>query len=98
MKAILITFDQAHYQHIVELLDRCNCRGFTAWPQVTGRGSHDGEPHYGSHAWPSMASAIITIVDTDDKARNLLSKLHALDVERPKLGLRAFTWNIEDSI
>ena len=97
MKAILITFDQAHYERIVEILERNNCRGFTAWPQVTGRGSVDGEPHYGSHAWPSLASAIITMVE-DKRVDLVLSKLKALDEDRPLLGLRAFVWQIEKSI
>ncbi len=97
MKAILITFDQAHYDHIVDMLERQNCRGFTAWEQVQGRGSHTGEPHYGSHAWPSMASAIITIVE-DHRVDPVLEQLRALDRERPKLGLRAFVWNIESAI
>ena len=52
MKAILVTFDQAHYERIIDILERNNCRGFTAWEQVQGRGSVSGEPHYGSHAWP----------------------------------------------
>ncbi len=97
MKAILITFDQAHYDRIVDMLERQNCRGFTAWPQVMGRGTEQGEPHYGSHAWPSMASAIITIVE-DHRVAPVLQKLRALDQERPKLGRRAFTWAVEDSI
>ena len=53
--------------------------------------------HYGSHAWPAMASAIITVVE-DDRVKPVLSRLHELDESKPKLGLRAFVWNIEDSI
>ena len=53
MKSVLITFDQAYYERIIATLDRLNCRGFTYWEQVRGRGSKTGEPHYGSHAWPS---------------------------------------------
>lgn len=97
MKSILITFDQAHYERIVDILARNNCRGFTAWQEVAGRGSHTGEPHYGTHAWPSQASAIITMVD-DHRVEPLLTRLRALDQERPLLGLRAFVWNIEASI
>ncbi|MGM9870852.1 MAG: PG0541 family transporter-associated protein [Muribaculaceae bacterium] len=97
MKAILITFDQAHYERIIDMLERQNCRGFTAWEQVQGRGSKDGEPHYGSHAWPSMASAIITMVE-DSRAQAVLDKLREIDLERPKLGLRAFLWDIQQSI
>ncbi len=97
MKAIFISFDQAHYERIIDLLERNNCRGFTSWQQVMGRGSRTGEPHYGSHAWPSMASAIMTVVD-DSRVDNVLARLKAIDVERPKLGLRAFVWNIEKTI
>lgn len=97
MKSILITFDQAYYERIVDMLERNNCRGFTAWQEVQGRGSHKGEPHYGSHAWPSLASAIITVVE-DHRVDNILKILHEMDLATPKLGLRAFVWNIEQSI
>lgn len=97
MKSIMITFDQAYNERIVELLDRMNCRGFTRWEQVQGRGSQKGEPHYGSHAWPSMCSAIMTVVD-DHKVQPLLEKLHEMDQETEMLGLRAFVWNVEQCI
>lgn len=97
MKSILITFDQAHYDAIVTLLEKSNCRGFTSWPQVNGRGSVNGEPHYGTHAWPSMASAIITIVE-DHRVDPLLQSLRQMDLESPRLGLRAFVWEIEKQI
>lgn len=97
MKSILITFDQAHYENIVTLLEKSNCRGFTAWREVQGRGSRDGEPHYGSHAWPSLASAIITMVE-DHRVAPLLEALKEMDIRSPKLGLRAFVWNIEQAI
>ena len=97
MKAILITFDQAHYETIVDALQRLNCRGFSEWPLATGRGSRNGEPHYGSHAWPSLAQAIITRVE-DNRAQAVLERMRQLDEERPRLGLRAFQWNIEASI
>ncbi len=97
MKSILITFDQAYYEQIIDMLERNNCRGFTAWQEVQGRGSKTGEPHYGSHAWPSLASALIAIVE-DSRVDAVLNKLHEMDVETPKLGLRAFVWNIERTI
>ena len=93
MKSVFITFDQAFFERIMALLDRHNCRGFSYWQQVQGRGSVKGEPHYGSHAWPSMCSAIIAVVD-EAKVAPLLDVLDALDVETPQDGLRAFVWNI----
>ena len=93
MKAVFITFDQAHYERIIDILDRLSCRGFTAWQLVNGRGSSTGEPHYGSHAWPGLASAIMTMVD-DDRVTSLLDRLRAINDERPKLVLRAFVCSL----
>lgn len=97
MKAIFIAYDQAHHDNIVDVLTRSNCRGFTSFGTVQGRGSNDGEPHYGTHAWPSLATATLTIVD-DSKVDNVLEKLRELDSEKPRLGLRAFVWDVEKSI
>jgi hypothetical protein len=44
-----------------------------------------------------MCSAIITMVD-DAKVKPLLDALHAMDMETEQLGLRAFVWNIEQTI
>lgn len=97
MKSVFIAYDQAHHEAIIEILGHLSCRGFTALGTVQGRGTFKGEPHYGTHAWPSLASAMIAVVD-DEKARPLLDRLRSLDEEKPRLGLRAFVWNVEDSI
>ena len=97
MKSVFITFDQAHYEHIVEALDKSGCRGFTSFGTVQGRGSKTGEPHYGSHAWPTLNSAILAMVD-DDKVDHFLEILHQMDQKTEAQGLRAFVWNIEKTI
>ena len=97
MKAVFIAFDQAHYEKILDILEKRNCRGFTTWETVQGRGTSTGEPHLGSHAWPSMASAIITMVD-DDRVAPLLESLRSLDEAKPMLGLRAWVLPVEQSI
>ncbi len=94
MKAVMITFDQAHLDNIMTILDRLNCRGFTSLSEVQGRGSRNGEPHYGSHAWPSLNGAIVTIVPAE-RVDTLLDALHQLDIDRPLLGLRAFAWSVD---
>lgn len=97
MKAIFISYDQAHHEAIIDALTRLGCRGFTAFGNVQGRGSRDGEPHYGSHAWPSLAQAILTMVD-DSRVEPVMRRLREFDEAKPKLGLRAFVWNIEQTI
>ena len=97
MKSILITYDQAHQENVIEALNDSNIRGYTLFEQVGGRGTKTGEPHLGTHAWPSMNSAIITVVD-DFRVPIILERLKKLDSDNPMLGLRAFVWNVEQSI
>lgn len=97
MKAIFIACDQAHRESIIDLLEKNSCRGFTSFGETQGRGTTTGEPHFGTHAWPSLGSAILTIVE-DNKVDIILSKLKALDQAKPRLGLRAFVWTITQSI
>ena len=97
MKCVMITFDQASYENVIEALDRSNCRGFSMCRQVEGRGSKTGEPHFGSHAWPSMCSAIFSVVE-DSQVDTLLERLPKVDKDYEMLGLRAFVWDIEKTI
>lgn len=94
MKAIFISYDQAHRDSVLAVLNSTMQRGFTAWEDVQGRGSSLGEPHYGSHAWPSMNSAILTVCE-DERVAPILERLRKIDAEKPALGLRAFVLPVE---
>ena len=97
MKSIFIAFDQANLQNVQAALSRSNVKGYTMVEQAQGSGSNGGEPHFGSHAWPGMNSAILTVVP-DETVAPLLERLKQIDNDNPLLGLRAFVWNIEQSI
>ena len=97
MKSIFIAFDQAQAEVIQAILSRTNVRGYTQWEQVQGCGTKTGDPHLGSHAWPTMNSALIAIV-TDEQAPILLKRLKEADEDNPMLGIRAFQWNVESCI
>lgn len=81
----------------MEALNDTNVRGYTILEQAGGRGTKGGDPHLGTHAWPSMNSAIITVVE-DAQVGPLLKRLRRYDEDNPMLGLRAFVWNCEQSI
>jgi hypothetical protein len=97
MKAVFISFYQAFYEEVIQILDNQGVRGFTSWNEVHGRGSHTGEPHYGSHAWPTLNGAIISFVE-DDKVAPLLEALHQLDISAEQQGLRAFVLHAEKGV
>ena len=97
MKAILITYNQAYYDEIVALLNQNGVQGYTEWDEIKGHGSVTGEPHQGTHAWPTLNNAIISVMD-DDRVEGVLRDLRARDEKSPDLGLRAFVWTIENMI
>lgn len=97
MKAIFISFNQAYYDAIIAIMDRNGVKGYTYWEEVQGRGSRTGKPHFGSHAWPTKNSAILVVVEKE-KVELFLDLLHKLDIQTEAQGLRAFVWNIEQSI
>lgn len=94
MKAIFIVYNQAYYTELIELLEANEVRGFTRWTEIQGRGSVDGEPHEGSHAWPVENDALLTFVD-DGKVAQILEQIRQKDEATPELGLRAFSWTID---
>ncbi len=97
MKAVFIAYNQALTEKIEFILNRLELRGFTRWTQVQGRGSVNGEPHMGTHTWPAMNETILSIVP-DDKVKSLMDALRHLDSKTEMQGLRAYVWQVEDSI
>lgn len=97
MKSVFIVFNQALTERIEALLDHQGIRGFTRWVDVQGQGTHKGEPHMGTHTWPAMNSAMLTVVE-DSQVEQLLASLKRLDEKSEMQGLRAFVWNVEAQI
>lgn len=97
MKTVFITYGQAHDEAVIETLEKLEIRGFTRWDGIDGKGSIDGEPRFGTHTWPALNSATMTVIE-DDKVDELLAALKMVDQKTPMLGLRAFVWNIEKHI
>ena len=96
MKSVFITFNQAFTERIEFIFEKLDIKGFTRWVDVQGAGSISGEPRYGTHTWPEMNSAIITVIP-DDKVKPLLSYIKGLDETNLEVGIRAFVWDVVDS-
>ena len=97
MKSVLIIFNQAFTSRVEFMLDELQIRGFSFFEQVQGRGSIDGEPRRGTHTWPEMNSALLTVVP-DEKVEELLLTVRKLDARNSEVGIRAFVWNIEQTV
>jgi len=97
MKSILIVFNQANTERVEYMLDVLSIRGFTFWENVQGRGNTNGDPHRGTHTWPELNNAILTVVP-DEKVEDLLVAVRKLDKRNEEVGIRAFVWNIEQMV
>lgn len=93
----MIIFNQANTARVEFMLDELGVRGFSFWENVQGRGSNNGDPHRGTHAWPEMNNAVMAVVD-DDKVEAILTNVRRLDKRNEEVGVRAFVWNIEQMV
>lgn len=93
MKAMLIVYNQAHTERLEYMLDRLEIRGYTQWPTVMGRGSLTGDPRMGTHTWPELNAAILTIIE-ENKVDVVLEKVQKLNAINEEVGIRAFVWDI----
>lgn len=94
MKAVMIVFNQTNTERVEYMFDKLEIRGFTWFAEVKGRGSETGEPRMGTHTWPEMNSAALTIIP-DEKVDTLLEAVEKLDKIHEEVGVRAFVWNVE---
>ena len=97
MKAVFLSCNQSMYEAVMDIMKDMSIRGFTGWEELMGRGTKDGEPHLGNHAWPSMNSSILAIVE-DEKVAPVMDAIRRIDAEIEKQGCRAFVWNIEQAM
>lgn len=95
MKAVFISYNQAYHAEILEIMGKCGLKGYTYWNETRGRGSFTGEPHLGDHAWPTL-NATLLIMAKDELLPNFKKNLDALDKKSEAMGLRCFTWTIDE--
>ena len=97
MKSVFISYNMALTESVLAIIDKYGSRGYTQIENTLGKGSFNGEPHFGNHTWPAINSTIITIIE-DNKVEPLLEALRKLDSETEEQGLRAFVWDITNQL
>ncbi|MDA3883367.1 MAG: hypothetical protein PF481_08770 [Bacteroidales bacterium] len=97
MKAVMIFYNQSLTERVEYILEKLSIRGFSRWADVQGQGSKTGNPRMNTHTWPENNSSILTIVE-DGKVEELLQKVKNIDSLNEEVGIRAFVWNIEQTV
>lgn len=97
LKSVMIVYNQANTERVEFLLDELGVRGFTFFENVQGRGTVNGDPRRGTHAWPEMNSAMICVVD-EKMVEPLLEGVQKLDLRNKEVGVKAFVWTIDQMV
>lgn len=97
MKAVMIVCNMVIGEEVGEALEELDIRGYTRWNDVQGKGSETGEPHLGTHIWPSLNSSVLTVIP-DEKVEPLLDKIKRIESLAEQQGIRAFVWDIEQTV
>ncbi|MCX7955313.1 MAG: hypothetical protein N3A01_09040 [Bacteroidales bacterium] len=96
MKAVLIIFNKVIIDQVLNILEINDIHAYTIWDTVKGKGLK-GDPHMGTHTWPELNSAILTVINKE-KVDTLLKMIETLDKEKPKIGIKAYVFDVINGV
>jgi len=93
MKMVLIAYNEAIDEEVMELLEDAAVGGYTQWTGVLGQGATSG-PHLLSHVWPKANNVLFAVVE-DATAEALMAAAGRLKQTAAREGIQAFVLNVE---
>ncbi|MCX6356841.1 MAG: hypothetical protein NT045_03030 [Candidatus Aureabacteria bacterium] len=95
MKMVMICYNEAIDDEVMEALGGCGLTNYTKVMGVFGRGTTSGT-HLGNDIWPGRNSTLYVVCD-DAPAARLLACVKNLRAELGAEGVKAFSWRIEEA-
>jgi nitrogen regulatory protein PII len=95
MKLVMICYNEAIDNEVIELLEQADVKGYTKWTKVQGKGETSG-PHLITPIWPKSNNALFTVLPEKD-ADEIFERIRTLKTKVAKEGLKAFMWKIDDA-
>ena len=93
MKLVLIAYNEAIDDEVMEQLNAVGIEGYTKWTEVLGKGQASG-PHLLSHIWPKGNHALVVVTE-DASAEKLLEAIRGIRKATAKEGVKAFLLPVE---
>lgn len=94
MKMVIIAYNEAIDDEVMESLISCCVDCWTKWRKVLGQGKAS-EPHLDSTVWPG-ANNVCMLVLEDEKVKLLLAQIAKLRGKLSKEGIKAFVLPVEE--
>jgi len=94
MKMLMIVYNEALDNEVMEILENCVMKNYTKVSQVFGRGASSGT-HLGNDIWPGLNN-ILYVVCEEAQAKEMLSGVRILKSKVGHEGVKAFVLPIEE--
>jgi nitrogen regulatory protein PII len=94
MKMVMISYNEAIDDEVMEVLGSCALKNYTKIKGVFGRGETSGT-HLGDDIWPGRNN-ILFVACEDKEAKNLLFCIKNLRKTLGKEGIKAFVLPLEE--
>ncbi|MCX5838589.1 MAG: hypothetical protein NTW71_08750 [Deltaproteobacteria bacterium] len=96
MKMFLIIYCEAADEDVIAALKEAGIHGYTKMVEAQGEGT-ETEPKLGTHCWPGRNNVLIMAVADNEVAR-INARVHRLNEEHPRAGIRSFLLPIEENV
>ncbi len=94
MKMVLIAYNEAIDEEVMEILKINSVEGYTKWTKALGKGNTSG-PHLLTHVWPK-ANNVLAISAEDEQAKHIFEGVRNLRKTAGKEGVKAFLLPVEE--
>jgi nitrogen regulatory protein PII len=95
MKMVMIVYNEALDNEVMEVLECCPMKNYTKVNKVFGRGTSSGT-HLGTDIWPGLNN-ILYIACQEDQAKKMVSDIRELRKKIGHEGVKAFVLAVEES-
>ena len=94
MKLVMICYNEAIDNEVIELLEQAGVKGYTKWTKVQGKGETSG-PHLITAIGPK-ANNVIAAAVPQEVADAILEKVRGMKTKLGKEGLKTFMLPIDE--
>ena len=94
MEMVMIVYNQAIDEEVLELLEEVGINRYTKWQRVLGKGE-DSNARLDTPVWPGANMVLGLVIKEKRKLQRLTKGLKKLDAEVGDKGLFAFRWPVE---
>ncbi len=93
MKMIVIAYNQALDDEVMDALAKSGLKSYTKWTGVLGKGTASG-PHLATHVWPK-ANNVLAVATPEGVVEPFLEQIRKLRAELGAEGIKAFVLPVE---